>query len=243
MHYLQAEIDEAIRDGISDGRRPDAFITRAEVITMINRLKRRTNEFSDRYISEMVKLREPAVIRTHCAAGIGSGSIVTSDGYIVTNWHCINVEGKVAPSIYVMMLQTSAGGWETYKSFPATYIAHHGYDDLAILKISGTMFPTIPLGHHTPAEGSTVACLGYPLGYQYTVTKGIISQDVQSFGKRFIQTDAAINPGNSGGPMLNLKGELVGVNTAKIGGENYDNIGLAMEVELVWELLRTAGVI
>ena len=243
MHYLQAEIDEAKRDGISDGSRPDAFITRAEVITMINRLKRRTNEFSDRYISEMVKLREPAVIRTHCAAGIGSGSIVTSDGYIVTNWHCINVEGKVAPSIYVMMLQTSAGGWETYKSFPATYIAHHGYDDLAILKISGTMFPTIPLGHHTPAEGSTVACLGYPLGYQYTVTKGIISQDVQSFGKRFIQTDAAINPGNSGGPMLNLKGELVGVNTAKIGGENYDNIGLAMEVELVWELLRTAGVI
>ena len=243
MHYLQAEIDEAIRDGISDGSRPDAFITRAEVITMINRLKRRTNEFSDRYISEMVKLREPAVIRTHCAAGIGSGSIVTSDGYIVTNWHCINVEGKVAPSIYVMMLQTSAGGWETYKSFPATYIAHHGYDDLAILKISGTMFPTIPLGHHTPAEGSTVACLGYPLGYQYTVTKGIISQDVQSFGKRFIQTDAAINPGNSGGPMLNLKGELVGVNTAKIGGENFDNIGLAMEVELVWELLRTAGVI
>ena len=78
MHYLQAEIDEAIRDGISDGSRPDAFITRAEVITMINRLKRRTNEFSDRYISEMVKLREPAVVRTHCAAGIGSGSIVTS---------------------------------------------------------------------------------------------------------------------------------------------------------------------
>ena len=69
------------------------------------------------------------------------------------------------------------------------------------------------------------------------------SQDVQSFGKRFIQTDAAINPGNSGGPMLNLAGELVGVNTAKIGGENYDNIGLAMEVELVWELLRKAGVI
>ena len=77
-HYFQADIQEAIRDGISDGSRPDAFITRAEVMAMLNRMKRRTNEFADRYISEMVKLREPAVVRTHCAAGIGSGSIVTS---------------------------------------------------------------------------------------------------------------------------------------------------------------------
>ena len=242
-HYFHDDIEEAKRDGISDGSRPDAFITRAEVMAMLNRMKRRTNEFADRYISEMVKLREPAVVRTHCAAGIGSGSIVTSDGYIVTNWHCINVEGKPAPSIYVAIMESTNEGWEVYRFLPATYISHHAYDDLALLKVDAKMLPTIPLGHHTPAEGSTVICLGYPLGYQYTVTKGIISQDVQSFGKRFIQTDAAINPGNSGGPMLNLRGELVGVNTAKIGGENMDNIGLAMEIELVRELLRTAGVI
>ena len=243
MHYLQAEIDEAIRDGISDGRRPDDPITRAEVMTMINRVKRKIPEFGDMAIKQIVNIVEPAVVRTHCAAGIGSGAIITSDGYIITNWHCVAVDGKPAPTIYVMMLDDKTEGWETYKSYPAQYVAHHAYDDLCLLKIDGKVLPTIPLGRVTPTEGETVLCLGYPLGHQHTVTKGIISQDVQSFGKRCIQTDAAINPGNSGGPMVDVRGRLVGVNTAKIAGDLYDNIGLAMEVSLVWELLRTAGVI
>jgi serine protease Do len=163
--------------------------------------------------------------------GLGSGVIISPDGYIVTNNHVI--DGAV--DIRVTMTDR--------RILPAKLIGADPLTDLAVIKIDGTNLPSVPLGDSTQLHpGQTVLAFGNPLGFRFTVTRGIVSAlnrpnpfaaDRRSPGQ-FIQTDAAINPGNSGGPLVNAHGEVVGINTflvSETGG--FSGMGFAIPAQIV----------
>jgi serine protease Do len=163
--------------------------------------------------------------------GLGSGVIISPDGYIVTNNHVI--DGAV--DIRVTMTDR--------RILPAKLIGADPLTDLAVIKIDGSNLPSVPLGDSTQLHpGQTVLAFGNPLGFRFTVTRGIVSAlnrpnpfaaDRRSPGQ-FIQTDAAINPGNSGGPLVNAHGEVVGINTflvSETGG--FSGMGFAIPAQIV----------
>jgi serine protease Do len=162
---------------------------------------------------------------------LGSGFIVDSKGYIITNNHVI----EKADKIYVK-LSTDPDSQDLGR--PARVIGVDKATDLAVIKIdTSTPLPTVKLGNSDTAQvGDWVEAIGSPFALSQTVTAGIISAKNRTIEpgasgqfQHFIQTDAAINPGNSGGPLLNMNGEVVGVNTAIFTQSNgYQGIGFAM---------------
>lgn len=174
--------------------------------------------------------------RTEKQSSLGSGVIATADGMVITNNHVI--EG--ADDIKVAL----ADGRE----YPCELVMKDERVDLAVLKIdSKERFTPLPLGDSDKVEvGDLVLAIGNPFGVGQTVTSGIVSalarnQVVQSEFGFFIQTDAAINPGNSGGALTNMKGELIGINTAiftRGGGSN--GVGFAIPANLVKAFLTAA---
>lgn len=157
--------------------------------------------------------------RTLHTSGIGSGVIVTSEGHVITNDHVIN--GTLGMKI------TLHDG----RSFPARLIGRDTALDIAVLRIEGEgPFQALKFGNSTPVQpGEMVFAVGNPFGLGETVTQGIISAKERSISDRqrdLFQTDAAINPGNSGGPLINLRGEIIGINVA-IYSPDTENRGFA----------------
>ena len=163
--------------------------------------------------------------------GIGTGVIISPDGYIVTNNHV--VDG--ATDIRVTMSDRRVLSAKLIGTDPLT--------DLAVIKIEGHNFPNVPWGDATTLRpGQTVLAFGNPFGMRFTVTRGIISAlnrpnpsptDARKPGQ-FIQTDAAINPGNSGGPLVNVRGEVVGINTFLISQSGaFSGMGFAIPTQIV----------
>lgn len=145
--------------------------------------------------------------------GTGSGVILTPDGYIATNNHVVNGAGRIEVVL------------ENKKSFIAELVGTDPNTDLALLKIKAEGLPFVPYGTSDNVEiGEWVLAVGNPFDLTSTVTAGIVSAKGRNINllrsksnmqiESFIQTDAAVNPGNSGGALVNLKGELVGINTA-----------------------------
>ncbi|MDX1390204.1 MAG: trypsin-like peptidase domain-containing protein, partial [Acidobacteriota bacterium] len=168
--------------------------------------------------------------REYRQRGLGSGVILSSDGYIVTNHHVIADAELVEVQLF------------DGRSLDAEVVGQDAYTDLAVLKIDAANLPSVPLGHSDDLRvGQWVMAFGSPLSeeLQNTVTAGIISAvgRFTSAGtgvQEYIQTDAAINPGNSGGPLVDLRGRLVGINTlifSRTGG--YQGIGFAIPVDTV----------
>ena len=147
--------------------------------------------------------------------GLGSGLIVNPDGYIVTNQHVIEKAAELRVKL--------ADGRELI----ATVVGQDPVADLALLKIEARDLPVIPLGDSSTLQvGEPVMAIGSPLGFDQTATVGIVSAldrevELKPNG-RFIQTDANINPGNSGGPLINRRGQAIGINTVVVtkGGGN-----------------------
>jgi serine protease Do len=167
---------------------------------------------------------------------LGSGFILDKDGYIVTNNHVI--EG--ADEIQVKL--------NDGKEYRAEIIGADASTDLALIKIkTDQALPALPLGDSDKMEiGQWVLAIGSPFGLEHTVTAGIISAKGRVIGAGpyddFIQTDASINPGNSGGPLLNMNGEVIGINTAIVNGG--DGIGFAIPINIanaVFEQLKSSG--
>ena len=161
--------------------------------------------------------------REHKQASLGSGVIVDKDGYILTNNHVI----KDADEIKVKLSDK--------REFKGKVIGADPKTDLAVIKIDSNHLPVIKLGDSEKLKvGETVIAIGSPYGLNQTVTSGIVSAtgraDVGIADyEDFIQTDAAINPGNSGGALVNVKGELVGINTAIFSTSGgYQGIGFAI---------------
>ena len=169
---------------------------------------------------------------------LGSGVIVEADGLVVTNNHVVGGADQILV------------GLADRREYPAKVVFADARSDLALLRIDtkGASLPTIRLGDSDRAEvGDVVLAIGNPFGVGQTVTHGIVSAVARtgvgvSDYQFFLQTDAAINPGNSGGALLNLRGELVGINTAiysRSGGSN--GIGFAIPANMVRVFLRAAG--
>jgi len=158
---------------------------------------------------------------------LGSGSIISKDGYIVTNFHV--VEG--ASKITVRM--------KDRREFPAVLIGSDNGTDLALLKIEASDLPYLPYAEPNAIKvGQWVIAIGAPFGFENSVTVGVISALGRSLGQEryvpFLQTDAAINPGNSGGPLLNEKGELVGINSQIVSESgNYAGLSFAVPSDVV----------
>lgn len=164
-------------------------------------------------------------------ASSGSGFILSADGYIVSNYHV--VEGATTLTVI-----TSDGD-----EYPATLVGHEEKNDLALLKIEATDLPFVKLGKSSDLiVGDQVVAIGNPLGeLTNTLTVGYISakeRDVSTDGSsiNMLQTDAAINPGNSGGPLFNMKGEVIGITTAKYSGTTssgatIEGIGFAIPID------------
>lgn len=174
---------------------------------------------------------------SRAAKGLGSGFIVQPDGVIVTNNHVI--EG--ADEILVQLSDE--------RRLPARVAGRDPRTDIAVVKIDGAKdLVPIPLGDSDALDvGDWVVAIGNPFGLSHTVSAGIVSakgrgrEDVPldpSGYYNFLQTDASINPGNSGGPLLSLKGEVVGMNTAIRGG-GAQGIGFAIPINMVKQLLPT----
>jgi Do/DeqQ family serine protease len=174
--------------------------------------------------------------------GIGSGLILRSDGYILTNNHVVGN----ADTITVML--------NDKRKFKGTVVGRDRVTDLALVKIEAKDLHAARLGSSKNLEpGDFVIAIGSPLGYDHSVTLGIISAlgrslDLQNSGYeksvQLIQTDAAINPGNSGGPLLNIHGEVIGINQAIRG--DAQNIGFAIPIDVANDIstqLMTKGTI
>ncbi|MGA9897495.1 MAG: Do family serine endopeptidase [Terriglobales bacterium] len=170
--------------------------------------------------------QEPQIER-----GIGSGVIISPDGYIVTNNHVI--DGAV--DIRVTM--------SNRKILVAKLIGADPLTDLAVIKIDGSNLPSVPWGDSTALHpGQTVLAFGNPFGFRFTVTRGIVSAlnrpnpfagDRRKPGN-FIQTDAAINPGNSGGPLVDARGEVIGINTFLVSASgSFSGMGFAIPTQIV----------
>jgi serine protease Do len=170
---------------------------------------------------------------------LGSGFIVDPKGYIITNNHVV----EKADKIYVK-LSTDPDTQDLGR--PARVIGVDKATDLAVIKIdTSTPLPTVKMGNSDTAQvGDWVEAIGSPFALSQTVTAGIISAKNRTIEpgasgqfQHFIQTDAAINPGNSGGPLLNMNGEVVGINTAIFTQSNgYQGIGFAMPSNTVVDI-------
>jgi serine protease Do len=169
--------------------------------------------------------------------GLGSGIIISPDGYIVTNNHVIDG----ATDIRVTM--------NDRRVLPAKLIGADPLTDLAVIKINGSGFPSLPWGDSTMLKpGQTVLAFGNPFNFRFTVTRGIVSalnrpnpysDDARKPGE-FIQTDAAINPGNSGGPLVNAHGEVIGINTFLISPSgSFSGMGFAIPTQIARPVVDT----
>lgn len=165
---------------------------------------------------------------TYTEESLGSGVIISKNGYIITNNHVIRGATKIYVKLY------------SGKTFKAKVVGKDPQVDLALLKINdGNNLPAAVLGDSTKSQiGEWVLAIGNPFGLGWTVTNGIISAEGRAIGgpyEDFIQTNAAINPGNSGGPLINMKGQVIGINTAIIRGAQ--GIGFSIPVNIIKQVL------
>jgi len=162
--------------------------------------------------------------RSQRATSLGSGVVVSPDGYIITNNHVVDGATDVKVS------------FANKEEYPAKVIGTDKYTDVAVLKINKTGLTTLPFADSAHAEvGDVVLAIGEPFGLGQTVTMGIISAKgraglgIERF-EDFIQTDASINRGNSGGALIDTRGDLVGINTAILSGETGGNQGIGFAI-------------
>lgn len=179
------------------------------------------DEFFRRFFGELPP-------REQVRQSLGSGFIISKDGYILTNNHVVDKATDIKVSLH------------DGRIFEAKLIGKAPEVDVALIKIEASGLPAATLGDSDRLEvGDWVIAIGNPFGLSYTVTAGIVSAKGRVVGigpyDDLIQTDAAINPGNSGGPLFNTKGEVVGINTVIIA--KGQNLGFAIPITLVKEIL------
>lgn len=191
--------------------------------------------FSDKFFNDFFGLN-----RTYKTQSLGSGVVIKSDGTIITNYHVVSEATKVL----VMM--------DGDKTYEAEYLGGDEILDIAVLKVKDAdhEFPTAVTGDSDEIMlGETVIAMGNPYGLNSSITTGIVSStsrviNVGNGYTVFIQTDALINPGNSGGPLMNLDGEVIGINTAIF--KDAQGIGFSIPINTVLrvlpEILSTGGV-
>lgn len=171
--------------------------------------------------------------------GLGSGFLISADGYVLTNAHVIAGADEVKVRLA-----------DSKQEYVAKVVGADARTDVAVLKVDAKGLPTLTAGDSSKLEvGEWVAAIGSPFGFDNTITAGIVSAKGRSFPSEsfvpFIQTDVAVNPGNSGGPLLNLRGEVIGINSmiyTQTGG--YMGVSFAIPIEVAMNIsdqLRATG--
>jgi serine protease Do len=198
------------------------------------------SEISRAFINAAKRIKPAVVhIKVGTRGATGSGMIVSSDGYILTNNH-------VASAANELTVKLSDG-----RELRARRIGVDSRTDLALIKVEAQNLPYATLGDSSKLEqGEWVIALGSPFGLEQTMTAGIISATGRKFSgayDNYLQTDASINPGNSGGPLVNMNGEVIGINTSILSrGGGSEGVGFAIPSNLAKgvkeQLLRNAGV-
>ncbi|WP_040630805.1 HhoA/HhoB/HtrA family serine endopeptidase, partial [Fortiea contorta] len=187
-----------------------------------------SDEFVDPYYRRFFGEGSPSQPRQRTERGSGSGFIINSSGQILTNSHVVDGADTVTVTL------------KDGRSFDGKVLGEDPVTDVAVISIAAQNLPTLATGNSDVLQpGEPVVAIGNPLGLNNTVTAGIISatgrssSDIGASDKRvdFLQTDAAINPGNSGGPLLNIRGEVIGMNTAIIQGAQ--GLGFAIPINTV----------
>ncbi len=179
-------------------------------------------------IEALVSTVGKATVQIQAPTSLGSGFIISPEGYVITNNHVISGENELTVILY------EQGKNELRKTNfkKVEIIAQSPLYDLALLKvIDDREFPFVPIAKNLSLEqGETVFAVGSPLGLERSISKGIVSVKgrVMNNGITLIQHTSQINPGNSGGPLFNLKGEVVGVNNLKIASSSIEGIGFAI---------------
>jgi serine protease Do len=212
--------------------RPAVVNISAEEVVVVQR-----DPFFDQFFNDFFETRPRA--QRYTRTSLGSGVIVRSDGYVLTNAHVIARGSKIK----VVLADE--------REFKARIVGVDNDADLAVLKIDAGTLPHLEFGNSEDLMiGEPVIAIGNPFGFSHSVTTGVVSavrRSLKSEGRTyldFIQTDASINPGNSGGPLLNIKGELIGINTAIYSGAQ--NIGFAIPAkrasQVVADLIRYGAV-
>lgn len=191
-----------------------------------------TQRFSGLAVGPTVRRREPI---------LGSGVIVSEDGYVLTNHHVISGAEQIRIAL-----------WDG-RVTDARIVGSDAETDLAVLKVDGSGLPALPLDPSVPLEvGDVVLAIGNALGLSQTVTQGIVSglgrtPLNQTLTEEFIQTDAAVNEGNSGGALVNARGQLVGINTLVLRRRyGAEGIGFAIPMTIassVFAQIRETGVV
>lgn len=182
--------------------------------------------------------RQPGIPRDFENKSLGSGFIVSTDGYILTNAHVVDAADEITVRL------------TDKREFKAKIIGSDKRTDVALIKIDSNNLPMVRLGDPTQLKvGEWVVAIGSPFGFDNSVTAGIVSAKGRSLPQEsfvpFIQTDVAVNPGNSGGPLFNLRGEVVGINSqiySRSGG--YMGVSFAIPIDVAMDVqnqLRTHG--
>jgi serine protease Do len=187
---------------------------------------------------EQAKILGPAVIKVSTPGGLGSGVILSRDGYAITNAHVVQGETNLRATVWFAQAD---GTLKRTDIDDVELVAINNHIDLALIKINhpdGKDFLFAPVQDAEKLEiGQNVFAIGNPLGLERTLTQGVISTTQRSFdGLTYIQTDTPINPGNSGGPLFNTKGEVIGITNMGIrGGEA---LGFAIPARYVKDFIR-----
>jgi len=179
----------------------------------------RAREFFRRFFGEDPRGMQP---RRRTVRSLGSGFLINARGDIITNNHVVDGATEIT-------VRLSDG-----RELPAKLVGRDPKTDLALIRIEATGLPVIPLGDSTALQvGEPVMAIGNPFGLEQTVTTGIVSATGRVIGEgpydEFIQTDASINPGNSGGPLINTRGEAIGINAA-IFSQSGGSIGIGFAI-------------
>jgi len=182
--------------------------------------------------SGIIETSVSSVVSVRTDVSQGTGFIIQSSGYIVTNAHVLSDEnGNLASGIQAVTYEQGTKN--------AEFIGYDGVLDIALLKISGT-YDSLNLGNSNDVQvGERVIAIGNPLGLQFSVSQGIVSA-VHRKGPNglnyYIQTDTALNRGNSGGPLINNNGKVIGINNFKVG--DSENIGFALESDYIQQAIN-----
>ena len=175
--------------------------------------------------SSVIENSLQSVVTVKTDVSQGTGFLISSDGYFITNAHVLSGARVVSAVDYEQ------------NEISAEFIGYDSDFDIALLKLNGN-YNELELGNSDDIQvGESVIAIGNPLGLQFSVSEGIISA-INRAGPNeinaYLQTDAALNPGNSGGPLINKKGKVIGINNFKIGGG--ENIGFALETNYIKEI-------
>ena len=208
-------------------------------VVQINTSQVQRSQEPDEFGSPFFRQFRGAQPQERVSRGVGSGFVISPNGQILTNSHVVNKADRVTVSF-------SDG-----RTVEGKVVGEDPASDIAVVQVQGNNLPSVTLGSSAQVEpGQWAIAIGNPLGLQKTVTVGVISatsrsgSDIGVSDKRidFLQTDAAINPGNSGGPLLNARGEVIGINTAIISGAQGLGFAIPMDTaQRIAQQLITTG--